>query len=73
MLDRISGGDPLTQAVVPAAALLGGLTITGVSLDVSSAITRLAADAFTPDPDTVRVLGTAGLVIGLTGLTGRGR
>ena len=70
VLDRISGGDPLTQAVVPAAALLGGLTITGVSLDVSSAITRLAADAFTPDPDTVRVLGTAGLVIGLTGLTG---
>ncbi len=70
VLDRISGGDPLTQAVVPAAALLGGLTITGVSLDVSGAITRLAADAFTPDPDTVRVFGTAGLVVGLTGLTG---
>jgi hypothetical protein len=69
-LDRISGGDPLRHSVVPAAALLGGLTITGVSLDVSSAITKLAADAVTPDPDTVRVLGTAGLLVGLTGLTG---
>lgn len=70
LLDRLSGGDPLAQAVVPAAALLGGLTITGVSLDVSSAITTLAADAVTPDPDTARVFGTAGLLVGLTGLTG---
>ena len=60
MLDRLSGGDPLAQAIVPAAALLGGLMITGVSLDVSSAFTAWS-DEFTPDPDTARVLGTAGL------------
>ena len=68
-LDGLSGGDPLAHAVVPAAALLGGLMITGVSLDVSSAFTAWS-DEFTPDPDTARVLGTAGLVVALTGLTG---
>lgn len=70
VLDRLSGGDTLVEAVVPAAALFGGLAITGVSIDVSSAITRFASDAFAPDLDTARVLGTAGLIIGLTGLTG---
>jgi hypothetical protein len=69
VLDRLSGGDPLAHATVPAVALLGGLMITGVSLDVSSAITALS-DEFTPDPDTARVLGTAGLLVALTGLTG---
>jgi hypothetical protein len=70
VLDRMSGGDPLAHAIVPAAALLGGLMVAAVSLDVSSAITALATDRFTPDPDTARVLGTAGSVAGLTGLTG---
>jgi hypothetical protein len=69
VLDRLSGGDPLAHATVPAAALLGGLMITGVSLDVSSAITALS-DEFTPDPDTARVLGTAGAIVGFTGLIG---
>jgi hypothetical protein len=69
VLDRLSGGDPLAHATVPAAALLGGLMITGVSLDVSSAITALS-DAFTPDPDIARVLGTAGGLVGFTGLIG---
>jgi hypothetical protein len=40
-----------------------------VSLDVSSAVTSLS-DEFTADPDTVRVLGTAAAVVGLTGLVG---
>jgi hypothetical protein len=71
VLDRLSGGDPLAHATVPAAALLGGMMITGVSLDVSSAVTAWS-DEFTPDPDTARVLGTAGLVVALTGLTGGG-
>src|SRR6266511_792061 len=66
VLDRLSGGDPLAHATVPAAALLGGLMITGVSLDVSSSITALS-DEFTPDPDTARVLGTAGGIVALTG------
>ena len=70
VLDRLSGGDPLAHAIVPAAALLGGLFITGVTLDVSSAVTALATDQFTPDPDISRVLGTAGALTGLTGLTG---
>ncbi len=70
VLDRMSGGDPLAHAIVPGAALLGGLMITGISLDVSSAITAFATDEFTPDPDTARVLGTAGLVVALTGQTG---
>ena len=70
VLNRLSGGDPLAHAIVPAAALLGGLMVTGVSLDVSSAITAFATDEFTPDPDSARVLGTAGLVVALTGLTG---
>ena len=68
-LDRLSGGDPLAQAIVPAAALLGGLMITGVSLDVSSAYAAWS-DEFTPDPDTARALGMAGEVLGLTGLVG---
>ena len=70
VLDRLSGGDPLAGAIVPAAALFGGLMITGVSLDVSSAITAWGTEEFTPDPDTARVLGTAGLLVALTGLTG---
>jgi hypothetical protein len=41
--------------------------ITGVSLDVSSGISSLW-DEFTPDPDIARVLGTAGAVVGVTGL-----
>src|SRR4051812_45982812 len=35
VLDRLSGADPLAQVTVPAVALLGGLLIAGVSLDVS--------------------------------------
>jgi hypothetical protein len=69
VLDRLSGGDPLAHAVVPAAALLGGLMITGVSLDVSSAIAALS-DEFTPDADIARALGAAGSLIGFTGLIG---
>jgi hypothetical protein len=69
LLDRLSGGDPLAHATVPAAALLGGLLITAVSLDVASAFAALS-DEFTPDPDTARALGIAGAVIGLTGLVG---
>jgi hypothetical protein len=61
VLDRLSGGDPLARAIVPAAALFGGLMITGVSIDVSTAITAWGTDEFTPDPDTARVLGTVGL------------
>ena len=70
VLDRLSGGDPLAHATVPAVALLGGLMITGVSLDLSSALLTAWADEFTADPDTVRVLGTAGLIVAMTGLTG---
>jgi hypothetical protein len=69
VLDRLSGGDPLAHATVPAAALLGGLMITGVSLDVSNGFTSLW-DEFTPDPDLARLLGTAGALVGLTGLIG---
>lgn len=69
VLDRMSGGDPLAHAIVPAAALLGGLLITAVSLDVGSAFAALS-DEFTPDPNTVRALGMAGQVLGLTGLIG---
>jgi hypothetical protein len=71
VLDRLSGGDPLAHAVVPAAALFGGLMITGVSLDVASAYAALS-DEFTPDPDTARALGMAGNVVALTGLVGGG-
>ena len=69
VLDRISGEDPLAHAIVPAAALFGGLAITGVSLDVGSAFAAWS-DEFTADPDTVRALGMAGQVLGLTGLVG---
>jgi hypothetical protein len=69
VLDRLSAGDPLTHVIVPAAALLGGLTIAGVSLDVSSAISALSEE-FTADADTARVLGTAGVVVALSGMTG---
>jgi hypothetical protein len=69
VLDRMSGGDPLAQAIVPAAALLGGLMITGASLDMASAVAT-SSDHFTPDPDTARVLGTAGALVALTGLVG---
>jgi hypothetical protein len=71
VLDRLSGGDPLAHAIVPAAALFGGLMITGVSLDVASAYAALSAE-FTPDPDTARALGMAGNVVALTGLVGGG-
>ena len=71
VLDRVSGGDPLAHAIVPAAALFGGLMIIGVSLDVASAYAALS-DEFTADADTVRALGTAGNVVALTGLTGGG-
>lgn len=71
VLDRLSGADPLAHAVVPAAALFGGLMITGVSLDVASAYAALS-DEFTPDPDTARALGMAGNVLALTGLIGGG-
>jgi hypothetical protein len=71
VLDRISGGDPLGHAVVPSVALLGGLMIAGVSLDVASAYAALS-DEFTPDADTARALGTAGNVLALTGLVGGG-
>ena len=67
--DGLSGGDPLAHATVPAAALLGGLLITAVSLDVGSAFAAMSEE-FTPDPDTARALGMAGLVLGLTGLIG---
>ncbi len=70
-LDRLSGGDPLAHAIVPAAALFGGLMIVGVSFDVASAYAALSEE-FTPDADTVRVLGTAGNVVALTGLVGGG-
>jgi hypothetical protein len=42
-----------------------------VSLDVASAYAALS-DEFTPDPDTARALGMAGLVVALTGLIGGG-
>jgi hypothetical protein len=71
VLDRLSGGDPLAHAIVPAAALFGGLMITGVSLDVAAAYAALSAE-FTPDPDTARALGMAGNVVALTGLIGGG-
>ena len=70
-LDRLSGGHPLAHVIVPSAALLGGLMITGVSFDVASAYAALA-DEFTPDADTVRALGMAGNVVALTGLVGGG-
>jgi hypothetical protein len=69
VLDHLSKDDPLVHAIVPAAALLGGLMITAVSLDVGSALAALS-DEFTPDPDTARALGMAGQVLGLTGLIG---
>ena len=69
VLDPLSGGDPLAHATVPAVALLGGLLITAVSLDVGSAFAALS-DEFTSDPDTARALGMAGQVLGLTGLIG---
>ena len=71
VVDRLSGGDPLAHAIVPAAALFGGLMIIGVSFDVASAYAALS-DEFTPDPDTARVLGMAGNVLALTGLIGGG-
>lgn len=71
VLDRLSGGDPLAHAAVPAAALFGGLMITGVSFDVASAYAALS-DEFTADADTARALGTAGSVVALTGLIGGG-
>jgi hypothetical protein len=69
-LERLEGDEPLLHAIVPAAALFAGLVIVGAAIDVSSAVTALATDAFTPDPEVARVLGTAGATIGLTGLVG---
>lgn len=69
-LERLSGGDPRTHVIVPAAAMIGGLVITGAALDASVALTAFGTDTFTPDPDLSRVLGTAGLVIALAGLSG---
>jgi hypothetical protein len=71
VLDRLSGGDPLAHAIVPAAAMFGGLMITGVSLDLGSAFAAWS-DEFTPDPNTVRALGMAGQILALTGLIGCG-
>lgn len=71
VLDRLSGGDPLAHAIVPAVALFGGLTITGVSLDVGSAVAAWS-DEFTADPNTARALGMGGQVLALTGLVGCG-
>ncbi|TCC48682.1 hypothetical protein E0H75_19040 [Kribbella capetownensis] len=71
VLDRLSGGDPLAHAIVPAAALFSGLMITGVSLDVGSAFAAWS-DEFTADPNTVRALGMGGQVLALTGLIGGG-
>ncbi|TDW54929.1 hypothetical protein [Kribbella pratensis] len=71
VLDRLSGGDPLTHVIVPAAAMFGGLMITGVSLDLGSAFAAWS-DEFTPDPNTVRALGMAGQILALTGLIGCG-
>src|SRR3954447_26884769 len=70
-LDRLSGGDPLAHAIVPAAALFGGLMITGVSLDVASAYAALS-DEFTPDPATAPALGMGGRFPAFTGWTGGG-
>jgi hypothetical protein len=69
VLDRLSGGDPLAHTTVPAVALLGGLMITGLSLEVSSAITA-SRGKFTPDADIARVLSTAGGLLGFSGLVG---
>ena len=69
LLDRLSNGDSLVHALVPAAALLGALTIAGVSISVSSAVAALSKE-FTADADTARAFGAAGLVVGLTGLAG---
>src|SRR5690349_7145541 len=71
VLDRLSGGDPLTHVIVPAVAMFGGLMITGVSLDLGSAFAAWS-DEFTPDPNTVRALGMAGQILALTGLIGCG-
>ncbi len=71
ILDRLSGGDPLAHAIVPAVAMFGGLMITGISLDVASAYAALFKE-FTPDPNTVRALGMAGGVLAFTGMIGGG-
>jgi len=69
LLDRLSGGDPLAHVVVPAVALLGALMIPAVSLDMASAITARSGD-FTIDAGLARVLGTAGALLGFSGLVG---
>jgi hypothetical protein len=69
VLDRLSGGDPLAHTTLPAVALLGGLMITGESLGASSAITASTGE-FTPDADIARILGTAGGLLGFSGLIG---
>lgn len=71
VLDRLSGDDPLAHAVVPAAALFGGLMTTGVCLDVASGYAAWSPE-FTADPDTVRALGMAGQLVALTGIIGCG-
>jgi len=69
LLDRLSGGDPLAHVVVPAVALLGGLMIISVSLDLASAVTAMSGDV-TPDAALARVLGVAGALLGFSGLVG---
>ena len=69
VLDRLSGGDPLAHAIVPAAALLGGLMIAGVSLDVSSAITAKSGRVHPRPGHRPRARHGGGLVA-LSGLTG---
>lgn len=71
LLDRISGGDPLAHTIVPAAALFGGLMITGVSLDIGAAVAAWS-DEFTADPNTARAVGMGGQALALTGLIGAG-
>lgn len=71
VLERKSGGDPLLHAIVPAAALFGGLTVAAGSLDLANGYAAFA-DEFTADPNTARALGMAAAVLGLTGLVGAG-
>ncbi len=69
VLDRLSGGDPLAHATVPAAALLGGLMIIGVSLDVSSACHGMVGRVH-PRPGHRPPARYGGGGVALTGLTG---
>ena len=72
VLDRLSGGDPLAHAVVPAAALLGGLVDhRGRARRVERRQPACRKRVHPRAPrHPARVLGTAGALVGLTGLTG---